>query len=71
MYRRRRVRGFTTPQGGLVMEKMIRKQVYLAPEQQKLLKRLARKANVTEAEVVRRPSRTTPGKKRSSTKTRA
>jgi len=36
------------------MEKMIRKQVYLAPEQQKLLKRLARKANVTEAEVVRR-----------------
>lgn len=36
------------------MGKMIRKQVYLAPEQIKLLKLLARKANVTEAEVVRR-----------------
>jgi hypothetical protein len=32
---------------------MIRKQVYLAPQQQKILRRLARKTGKTEAEIIR------------------
>ena len=32
---------------------MIRKQVYLAPQQNKMLKRLARQAHKTEAEIIR------------------
>ena len=37
-----------------MMSRMVRKQVYIEPEQEKLLKRRARELGVTEAELVRR-----------------
>lgn len=36
------------------MSRMVRKQVYIEPEQEKLLKRRAKELGVTEAELVRR-----------------